>query len=202
MLSYKQFLNEKSFADLKAPKDKWVNIPINIFGKDQEINKELFDLIDKSYQYVGGHSNYKSPDDLPGGKDNDLNIVWYGVDIDNDPQPDVTIASKKTPYGMKNVLGATDGTPEAKIQYVLNTMERLTTPGYYAEMSDAIAHIMIKRHNIPSVNSQEDVERVLGKKVEWVGLHPSGNYPDHPGWYKRKLGGEEHMKILLGKPKI
>lgn len=202
MLSFRNYIKEAKFSDLNPKKGEWKNIPINFFGKDSEINKELFDLIDKSYQYVGGHANYKSPEDLPAGIDGKDVIIWYGVDIDDDPEPDAASASKKTPYGEKSVLGASDGSIEGKTQYVLRTMEKLNTQGNYAEMSGAIAHIMISRHNVPFVDNQEDVEKILGKKVEWIGAHPEGKYPKHPGWYKRKIGGEEHMKILLGKPNL
>lgn len=50
MLSFRNYIKEAKFSDLKAKKGDWANIPINFFGKDSEINKELFDLIDKSYQ--------------------------------------------------------------------------------------------------------------------------------------------------------
>ncbi len=69
-------------------------------------------------------------------------------------------------------------------------------------MSGKAAHVMITRHDVPVVTSQADVEKVLGKKVKWIGPHPEEKYPEHPGWYIRSLGGEEHMKILLGKPNI
>ena len=67
-------------------------------------------------------------------------------------------------------------------------------------MSDAMSHIMIKYYNAPFVDNEEDVQKVLGKEIEWIGPHPEGKYPKHPGWYKRKLGGNMHMKILLGRP--
>jgi hypothetical protein len=201
MLSFKQF-NESKFSDIKPNKGEWVNIPITMFGKEQEINKELFDLIDKTYQYIGGHVNYKSPEDLPAGKDGNDVIIWYGIDVDDDPEPDAIKATKETPYGSKGVLSATDGSVEAKTRLVLRTMEKLNTPGNYAEMSGKAAHVMITRHDVPVVTSQADVEKVLGKKVKWIGPHPEGKYPEHPGWYIRSLGGEEHMKILLGKPNI
>ena len=60
---------------------------------------------------------------------------------------------------------------------------------------------MIKYHNVPFVNNQEDVEKVLGKTVEWTGPHPEGKYPGYDGWYIRKIGGEHaDMKILVGRP--
>lgn len=202
MKTFKQFIREGKFSDLGSKKGEWVDIPINLFGKDQVINKELFDLINKSYQYIGGHINYTKPEDLPFGKDGNDIVIWHGIDLDDDPEPDAITATKKTPYGMKRVLGSTDGLEVTKKALVLRTVERLNTLGNYAEMSGAIAHIMITRYNAPYVKNQEDVEKVLGKKVTWIGTHPEGKYPEYIGWYSRKLGGEEHMKILLGKPNM
>ena len=109
MKTFKQFLSEKSFSDISSKKGKWTEIPNSEF--DAELSAELFDLIDKSYSYVGGHSNYRTKTDLPLGKDKDNpdSIIWYGLDFDNDPEVDVVIVGKKTKFGLKSVLGATDG---------------------------------------------------------------------------------------------
>jgi len=202
MKSFKTFISEKTFADLKPTKGKWITIPNDEF--DPELSAELFDLIDKSYSYVGGHANYRTPDDIPLGKDKDNpgSIEWYGLDFDEDPEADVINISKKTKFGSKSVGGATDGSREAKNQYVMGMVDKLKTPGNYAEVSDAIMHILLTRYGVESVENQEDVEKILGKKVQWVGQHPAGNYPGHNGFYIRSIGGKEHMKIMLGKPNL
>jgi hypothetical protein len=202
MKTFKQFIHEKKFSDLKPKKGEWLQIPNNEF--DPELSAELFDLIDKSYSYVGGHANYRKPEDIPLGKDKDDpgTIVWYGLDFDEDPEADVVNISKKTKFGLKSVGGATDGSKESKTQYVKNLVDKLNTPGNYAEVSDAIMHILLTRYGVESIDNQEDVEKILNKKVKWVGKHPIGNYPGHEGFYIRSIGGEEHMKIMLGKPLI
>ena len=78
----------------------------------------------------------------------------------------------------------------------------LKTQGYYAEMSDGIAHVMITRHNIESINDEESVKKVLKKELKWIGPHPDGRYPGYDGWYIRTIGSKQYMKILLGKPNI
>ena len=75
--------------------------------------------------------------------------------------------------------------------------------GAIAEMSGAIAHIMITRHGVPAVTSKDAVESMLGKTVDWIGRHPSEKSatrygPRYEGWYNRNIGGSSHMKILLG----
>jgi hypothetical protein len=44
---------------------------------------------------------------------------------------------------------------------------------------------------------------MLGKQVEWIGRHPEDHYaerygPEYEGFYTRNIGGDPHMKILLG----
>jgi len=109
--------------------------------------------------------------------------------------------AKTKPAGIKMTVGASDGGAEGIKAYKEKTALLLNTEGTYGELSDAIAHVMIKYHNAPFVDNEEDVRKVLGKDIEWIGPHPEGKYPNHPGWYKRKLGGKMHMKILLGRPK-
>ena len=70
-------------------------------------------------------------------------------------------------------------------------------------MSGKIAHIMITRYGVPAVTTHPEVEAMLGKSVQWVGKHTNQKYADrygagYEGWYKRKIGGSSHMKILLG----
>jgi len=50
------------------------------------------------------------------------------------------------------------------------------------------------------VDNQEDVQKVLGKEITWLGNHPEGKYPDYNGWYSRQIGESEEIKILLGRP--
>ncbi len=202
MKSFKSFVTEKKFADLKPTKGKWTNIPNSEF--DPELSAQLYDLIDKSYSYVGGHANYRTANDLPLGKDKDdsSTISWYALDFDDDPEADVLNVTKKTKFGDKSVLGATDGSKEAKHEYVMNMVKKLNQPGNYAEVSDAIMHILLTRYGVPTVDNKEDVEKILGKKVEWIGPNPDNKYPGHNGFYARQLGGTRHIKIMLGKPNL
>ena len=202
MKTFKSFISEKQFADLKAPKNNWITIPNDAF--DPELSAELFDLIDKSYSYVGGHANYKTAADIPFGKDSKDpgSIIWYGLDFDEDPEADVINISKQTAFGLKSVAGATDGSKEAKDRYVKNMVDSLNTSGNYAEVSGAIMHILISKYGVESIESQEDVEKILGKTVSWVGENPNGKYPGYNGFYNRSICGTEHMKIMLGKPKL
>ena len=202
MKSFTEFVTETSFADLRPKTGQWKQIPVPVMKKAQQerspnIDTELFDLLDLSYAYIGGHVNFKKPSDIP----HDYTL-WYAVDLNGDNVPDALKFAKPTAHGTKWTGGATDGSAAAKTEYVNNTVKALTTPGHFCEMSDAIMHIMITRYRVPCVDNQKDVEKVLGKQVKWVGKHPEGKYPGWNGFYVRELGGHPHMKILLGKPNV
>ena len=193
-------VTETTFADLHPHPDQWLKIPPSVLQHAEDeppvnIDNELFDLLAKSYAYIGGHVDFKKPSDIPAN-----HTIWYAVDTNYDQKPDVVRFGKQSLFGTKWTGGASTGEPAAKQIYVTAVINSLRTPGNYGEVSDAIAHILIKRHNIKCVDKQDDVERVIGKKVKWVGENPNGKYPGYSGWYERELGGEIHLKILLGEP--
>jgi len=195
MLTFNEFV----FADLRPQTDKWEKIPVDVLVKSQHapkpnIDTELFDLISKSYSYVGGHVDFPNAESLPSN-----HILWYAVDVDGDKDPDAVKFGKPTPYGTKWTGGGSDGSPAGKYAYVEQTMKALATPGNYAEMSDSIFHIAATRFHIPCVSVQAHVEDILGKSVKWIGPHPEGKYPGYM-FYMRELGGAQHMKCLVGRP--
>lgn len=199
--SWRKFVNEKKFEDYDVDKGKWVDIPTSDLHhrdpEDKDLSDEFFDMIDKSYAPIGGHIDFNSPQDLPAD-----HTDWNAVDVDADPEPDAVKIAKHGPGGLKSTGGASDGTPEGKKAYIERSAKALKTPGNYGELSGGIAHMMIKYHNVPYVDNPQDVQRLLkGKDIEWVGAHPEGKYPGYDGWYRRKLGGHMHMKIMLGMPK-
>ena len=199
--NWRVFLAEKTFQDFsQGEKDKWIELAYDELMADKAataagedtINKELYDLIDVSYANIGGHVSFKSVADMPSDYPN-----WEAADVDDDPQADAVIFGK----GDKYSGGAADGSPEGKKAMLDKTAEFLNTHGKYGEFSDALAHIMMTRYNIPSVNDEQAVRDILNKDIEWVGANPNGKYPNHTGWYMRMLAdGKAHMKIILGHP--
>lgn len=201
MKSFREFLAEVTFADLRPKPGQWRQVPTSVIKHAQtqdpvNIDTELFRLLDKTYHYIGGHIDFKKPSDLPAD-----HTIWYAVDVDGNAVPDALQFGKSTTHGIKWTGGATDGTPAAKAEYYQRFVTQLRTPGNYAEMSEAMMHIMITRYNIPCEDNHKQVERILGKPVKWIGAHPDGKYPGYRGFYTRTLGGSQHMKILLGHPK-
>lgn len=191
---------ETRFADFDPEPGEWVNIPrfilINSAGDPPpNINTELFDLIKKTYADIGGHHKVPSYQTIPGKYS-----VWTAVELDDDDIPDAVKFGKKTPHGTKWTGTATDGTVEAKQLMLDTTADLLQTPGNYSEQSKAIAHIMITRYHVPSVNDPVQVKHILNEPIEWIGKHPEGKYPGYDGWYTRDIAGHREMKILLGTP--
>ena len=194
-------VTETTFADLHPETGVWTHMPTSMLKHaDHEppvnIDDQLYDLLAKAYSYIGGHVDFRKPSDIPAN-----HTIWYGLDTDGDKVPNAVKFGKDTPFGRKWTGSATDGSPAAKKDIIDDTVRLMRTPGNFCEMSDAIAHIMMARYHIPCVDNQRDVEKVIGKKVKWIGSHPDGKYPDYHGFYERELGGEAHMKILLGEPK-
>ena len=197
--NWRKYLNEKKWEDYEVPKDEWFDIPLEDIkqgamerGGEVNIADELYDLIDNAYSKIGGHLNLPNVGALP-----DKYTDWIAVDIDDDPEPDAARFSK----GPKMSGSGHDGSRKAIDAYLAKTAELLRTEGFYGEMSKGIAHIMIKYHNVPYVPNHEDVEKVLGKEVAWIGPHPEGKYPGYDGWYCRQIGAScDEMKIMVGNP--
>ena len=200
-------LTEKKWADFNAPKGKVVDISPSDFedndSDERDLDDEIFDLIQTAYADVElepgtyGNAKVRSPSDLPAGY-----TVMQAADLDEDPDPDFFRGGKMRNGRYKLGIVGHDGSPAAIQKYLEQSAEKLKS-GAIAEMSGAIAHIMITRHGVPAVTSKEEVEAMLGKPVDWIGRHPEEKRAerygkDHEGWYNRSIGGTPHMKILLG----
>lgn len=158
-----------------------------------EIKDDVFNIVKKSYEKIGGNAKVSSPDDLTAEYDD-----WIVADTDEDPDIDVFVGGNKRGPGMKLGVSATDGTPEAK-DHMMKLKKRLFNNGWWAETSGAAAHIAINKLRVPTVTDEKTVKKLLGgKRVTWYGEHPRGEFPNTYGWYSRDIGGHEHVKIIVG----
>lgn len=197
ILSFSEFVNEKNSGEVLKPKrGDWVKIDPK---KHKELDDEFYDLIQTAYAAIGGHAKINKPEDV--FKDKDWNY-WQGSDIHNSPDLDIIIWGQKTKYGIKFSGVGHDGSKDAKKTYLNSRMKQLHQPGFYGEISGKLADILIGDKGVPTVDNEADVEKVLGKKVEWSGEHPTDPNMPGKGWYTRTIGGKKHPKILVGKPKI
>jgi len=200
-------LNEKKWQDFDAPVGDIIDLkPEDFFDNDpdeRDLDDQLFDLIQTAYAEVElepgkyGNAKIRKPEDLPGGY-----TVMQAAELDGDEDPDYFRGGKMRGDRYKLGIVGHDGSPAAIQKYLDVSAEKLKS-GSIGEMSGKIAHIMITRHDVPSVQTKEEVESLLGKTVEWVGEHPEKKYADrygskHTGWYTRIIGGKPHLKILLG----
>ena len=204
-------LLEKKWSDFNAPKGAIIALSSSDFETEdpdaalvRDLDDEIFDLIQNAYADVElepgvfGNAKVRSPSDLPAGY-----TVMQAADIDDDPEPDYFRGGKMRGGRYKLGIVGHDGSKAAIDKYLEETARQLKS-GAIAEMSGAIAHIMITRHGVPAVTNKEAVESMLGKTVEWIGRHPNEKSavrygPEYEGWYNRDIGGAAHMKILLGK---
>ena len=200
MKSFSQYITEEDSyraSITKGKKRKWFRAPLHILhNPDIDVTQDIFDLIQKTYAPIGGHIDFNAVSDIP----SDF-TQWLVVDVDKDPEIDAVKFAKGGPGGMKFTGSATDGSAAAKKMMLNKTNKILRTKGNYAEVSDAIAHVLIKKYKIPYVADEQKVRQLLpGKQLTWVGANPNGKYPDYVGWYERNLGGSNHLKIMVGSP--
>ena len=218
--TYEQFINEAETAqvetefniakEVKAKKNQWtkIEIPKDTDLKDKYEN-ELFKLIDSAYKAIGGYAKIKGPDDVFADTTWD---VWKGIDIDQDPNFDIIIWGETTPYGIKSCGVGHDGEEASRKGYLQVKADEFkdVSKNYYGEVSDKLAAILINKFGVPVVEDEETVREVVGKEkvMEFAGQHPKvksgeSTEKDCPGkgWYKRKIAGHEHWKILVGNPK-
>ena len=192
---FEQFLVEKSGHVLHTQRNQWVKIN----PKDHpELADEFFDLIHTAYSEIGGHVKIKTPEDVFADP---LWTYWKGIDLHGDPDVDLIVMGEKTKFGLKYTGVGHDGTADSKKEYMNNRGADLKKKGFYAEVSGKLASILIKKYGVPVVDKKEEVEKVLGKEVDWKGRPGESDMPGD-GWYVRVIGGQKHEKILVGKPNI
>ena len=193
MKSFKRFVQE----EIALPNRKFVKIPTNVLGQNNDITKDIFDMIAKTYKNIGGYPDFKKSTDLP-----DNHTDWFAADVDKDPDADITTFGKMKAGNFKLTGAASDGSEPAKA-FLINKLGKLMkTSGNYAEASDALAHVLITRKQVPFVGDEESIQKLIpGKSFTFLGKHPDGKYPGYDGWYERDIAGKKLLKIILGNPK-
>lgn len=195
--TFEDFINEKYTASLGLKKNKWSGIEK---ADKKELEPEFFDLISTAYAEIGGHLKVKSKEDV--FKDPKWNY-WKMIDIDEDPEADLIVFGQKGKYGIKYSGVGHDGQKISKRKYLDDRGKDLKVNGFYGEVSKKFAEILLKKYDVPTVDNEDAVRKILKKKdIVWHGAHPTK--PDMPGngWYERGISGNKQLKILVGRPKI
>ena len=180
----KYLAENRLLKEAKLPKGQWVDLNDK---ETEEEKKIIFDLINNAYAQIGGHPNYKSPDNVTGSEGDADYIV---IDLDDDPQIDAVSVSKEKPAGTKYVATGHDGSRPAKRAMINYKANNLKSSGYYIEVSGKIKDILISK-GVPVVTDKETIKKVMkGKDIK---LNDDGSY-------ERSIGGQKYTKVLLGNP--
>lgn len=181
MIKLIDLLNEMSIV-----RGEWEPIPSSEL---KDYSKEIFDLISTAYAPIGGHPNYRSPSDVTG---RESRAEYEVIDLDDDGGFDAVSVTKQKPGGTKFVATGHDDSREAKSKVINHKAELLRQPGYYIEVSGKIKDILSAK-GVETITDKDTVFKVMGdREIEWLG----------DGKYRRTIGGESHVKTLMGKPKI
>ena len=174
------------------PKGEYVKIDDT--AELQRIKQDIFDLIQTAYKPIGGHLNFKTPDDV---LDPDVTF-WKAADIDADPELDVVYFGKDTAFGTKHTGLGHDGDRGNIKNLLIRKTGELKSPGNYVEISGAAFDSFVTKGGVPTIEDEAMVRRILkGKDIEWHGAHPKGTKPGN-GWYTRTIGGKPVIKTLAG----
>jgi len=173
----KSFKEGGYFSD-RYPKNEYIQLSNDDI---YDFKEDIFNIINSSYAYIGGHIEFQKPDDIV---NSDLNF-WIGADIDEDPEVDTIIGGKKTNFGTKLTASAQDGSRDAKISVMKKMAELLKTKGFYAETNVDLA---LKR-GTEWEKDENIIRKVVGK---------SDIVMNEDGSYTRSIGGHPHRKVLVG----
>lgn len=190
MIKLLDLLNEMEY-----PKGEYVQVTDS--SELEDIQYQLFDLIQTSYSSIGGHVKIKSPSDIS----NQSLTYWKVADIDADPELDVVSFGKNTSHGTKHTGMGHDGDRSNIKNLLRHKTSLLKTPGNYVEVSGAAFKSFVGFGGVATVDDEETVRNILsGKNIEWHGAHPTDSTKSGGGWYTRDIGGSPHTKIMAGIP--
>ena len=182
---YRAYLKNNPLLE-ELPKDQWVDLDKK---ETEEFAGDIFGLINTAYASIGGNLNYSSASDVTGAQgDADYEVI----DIDDDPEIDAVIVSKKKPAGNKMAAMGHDDSAIAKSKTINKQADLLKTPGNFVEVSGKIKDILLAK-GVPVVTDKDTIEKVMKGKA--LDIQDDGSYT-------RYIGGKETRKILLGKPSV
>ena len=183
-------MNFKSYVTEKVIQKKHTWYDDNFKNLSDDEQDKLWDMFLSTYKRLPGGPQYKSQNELE--RDNIQNDVMV-IDVDEDPTEDVFILYKSTKFGNKIISLGTNNNIHAKKAMMDKMIEVLKTAGYYCEASGVLKEILISR-DVPIVDSERDVEKVLLKDIHW--LNDGGNY------MREITGVGVKTKMLMGRPKL
>ena len=199
-LAVRQIISEKGGP---VPYNQWTMLAAGD-PRRELVKQNLFDLVQQTYEPIGGHFKISSPDSL------DRYTYWVVKDIDEDPDIDVAIMGKPDIGGVKMGAAANDGSGQAASEYK-NKSAELRAGGsidgignWWGEVSGKPAYAMISR-GAKAVEDEAKARQLLdGDDIEWHGEYPLPEpalFKTVNGWYTKRFGDKSSTKIILGNPR-
>lgn len=186
MKTFQEFLNEKNINNIKQP-------------LKPEHHAEIHAMLTKVYSNIGGYGSLGSgsyeeakaihadilnpkhsvkavtrPDE--NGKSKVVAVVLYKHNKDTDDRKIIGLGTDNTPNGKNGLTSIMDDDVKLKRSW-----------GEFSKAAEAVA----RKRKFPEVDVNKVPLLLPGKEI----TPTEGNY------YKRKLGGVDHTKVVLGYPK-
>ncbi len=193
--NWRNYLNEED-SKLGA-KNQYVDVDSKS-PMGNEVEDDVVQLVKTAYEKIGGYPSLETT----GGLKNSISN-YYLMDIDKDPAPDVGMLYYDAGDNKKASALVHDGSREARKIAPATMKALLGKPGYWIEVSDAPAHILINKLGMKPVVDPELVKYLVnfgGKRdtgFEWLG-NTEANKIGGGGWYKRKHGNSTIIKTVVG----
>jgi len=193
--NWRKYLNEQNSK--LGSKNQYVDVDSNS-QLGSEVEDDVVELVKTAYQKIGGFPGLETTSGLKNSMTN-----YYLMDFDDDPEPDVGMLYYDAGDNKKASAVVHDGSKEARKIAPATMKSLLSKPGYWVEVSDAPAHILINKMGMKPVTDPELVKYLVnfgGKRdteLEWLG-DTDTNKIGGSGWYKRKHKNGTIIKTVIG----
>jgi hypothetical protein len=169
------------------------------FSSIKDLEDSLVDMLQNSYQFMGGWKGLETPEALKKRFTN-----FYLIDVDEDPEPDAGIYYTDWGGSKKASAIVSDESQDGKAAVRKLMKDFFGNPGSWIEVSGAPANIAIKKLGLEYVSSEKEIRALLKNlpqdDIEFRGKHPDPSVDYGDGWYTRTIGDKRVTKIIVGSP--
>lgn len=183
MKTFKQYISERVVNSFDGSNRDEV---LSKHGKD------LHDMISKSYEYAGGYGGHKTgSQEEHDAIHSDLSNHKHILKITTRNGKATNVNIYKNQHGRKSIGAATDGSKQGVTDFKKTKQEDMRPERHaWAEVSDKAEHV-VKKLGAKEVDVKH-AAKLTGKEIT----------PTTGNRYKRKIGGTDHEKVIVGNPKI
>lgn len=165
--------------------EKYINLLSSDTKLKQKYKDEVYTLLSNAYKSIGGlkGSGFSSPEDMV------KSIPFWKLGFVDKRL--VAVVMYKFVDGERKLV-AIGGTHDAEGKKRLNEIVSIEFSRSYAEISDPLLGWLAKKH--PDIIKKYRIPVRIAKQVIDREIYPLDEY-----FYSRKIGGEMHTKMLIGK---